>query len=87
MSISVQISVQVENCPRGQNDGVTIARAHHTFCGDEMVRTSRVNRNPMRAAVQAVVKDGRVDSLLQRTASSADATDLLFSCSHIDPGA
>ncbi|PYL15106.1 MAG: hypothetical protein DME30_12015 [Verrucomicrobia bacterium] len=87
MSIAVQVAVQGEHSAGGQDDGVPIAGAHHAFGGDEMVGIGCVNRDAMRATVQAVVEDGRVYGLLQRTAAGADAADLLRSCSHIDPGA
>ena len=87
MSISVQISVQVENCPRGQNDGVTIACPLETVGPDEMVRISRIDGDAMVAAVQGVVKHGGIDRLLQRTAACADATDFLDSRGYVNSGA
>ena len=78
---------QLKHCTVGQNDGVTIACALDAVGPDEMVRISRINGDAMVAAVQAVVKHGGINRLLQRTAVCADVTDFLDSRGHVNSGA
>jgi hypothetical protein len=48
----------------GQNDGVAVARTHHALGRDEMIGVSRINGNAVRAPIQTVMENRRIDRFL-----------------------